>query len=125
MIDSFKKLVDIAATLRGPEGCPWDQSKTLPDLQKDFMEEAEEVRQALEKKDWPNLKEELGDIMFNIILMALIAEEKGLFTMKELLDDIQAKLVSRHTWVFGNDKAFTPEEAIALWNKNKAAERKK
>jgi len=125
MIHSFKKLVDIAQLLRGPKGCPWDQSKTLPELQKDFMEEADEVKEALEKKDWPNLKEEMGDILFNIVLMAVIAEEQGLFTMKDVLDDIQDKIVRRHTWVFGDDKASTPEEAIAIWNKNKEKERKK
>lgn len=125
MMHSFKKLIELARKLRGPEGCPWDQSKTLEELQKDFMEEAEEVKQALEEKDWPNLREEMGDILFNIILMAIIAEEKGLFTMKEVLDDIQEKIVSRHTWVFGDDEASTPEEAIALWNKNKEKEKKK
>ena|SRR3989338_6180434 len=124
MIHSFKKLVDIARQLRGPEGCPWDQSKTLPDLQKDFMEEAEEVKQALEKEDWENVREELGDILFNIVLMAVIAEEQGRFTMKDVLDGIQEKIVRRHTWVFGNDKASTPEEAIAIWKKNKALEKK-
>ena len=125
MMQSFKKLVEIARQLRGPEGCPWDQSKTLEELQKDFMEEADEVKQALEKNDWKNLREELGDVLFNMVLMTVIAEEQGLFTMKDVLEDIQKKIVSRHTWVFGDDKASTPGEAIALWQKNKENERKK
>jgi uncharacterized protein YabN with tetrapyrrole methylase and pyrophosphatase domain len=123
MIKSFKELVEIAQKLRGPDGCPWDKSKTFENIQKDFMEEADEVREALEKKDWDNLKEELGDILFNIVMMTTIAEEQGFFSMKDVLQDIQKKIVDRHTWVFGDDKASTPEEALALWNKNKEKEK--
>ncbi len=125
MLPSFQKLVDIARTLRGPSGCPWDKSRTILSLQKDFMEEAEEVKQALEKEDYANLREELGDILFNIVLMGVIAEEEKRFTLKEILQEVEKKIVSRHTWVFGKDKGKvkTPEEALAQWATNKRAER--
>lgn len=124
-MNSFKELLSIAKKLRGPDGCPWDQSRTVESLLEDFEEEAQEVKEALQKKDDENLKEELGDILFTILLMSLIAEEEGKFSLKEVLEDIQAKLIRRHTWVFGKDKASTPEEALAIWKKNKAKEKKK
>lgn len=91
------------------------------------MEEADEVKQALEKKDYMNLREELGDILFNIVLMGVIAEEEGRFTLKEIFDEVKEKIISRHTWVFGEDKGRvnTAEEAIKKWKKNKIKERKK
>ena len=125
MINSFQKLIEIAKMLRGPEGCPWDKSRTLFSLDKEIMEEAEEVLEAIKNKDHENLREELGDLLFNIMLMCQIAEEENHFTMKDVLDDITKKIVSRHTWVFGDDKASTPEEALAIWKKNKESESKK
>lgn len=123
MIASLQKLLEIAKTLRGPNGCPWDKSRTLLSLQKDFAEEADEVLAALKNEDDANLKEELGDVLFNILLMTTIAEEEKRFTLKAVLEGVTEKIVSRHTWVFGDDKATTPEEAIAMWKKNKAKEK--
>ncbi|HCW32131.1 MAG: tetrapyrrole methyltransferase domain-containing/MazG-like protein domain-containing protein, dITP/XTP pyrophosphatase [Candidatus Peregrinibacteria bacterium GW2011_GWF2_39_17] len=125
MLNSFKELVQIAQKLRGPNGCPWDRSRTLISLEKDFMEEAQEVRQALQKEDFANLKEELGDTLFTIILMSLIAEDDGHFTLKDVFKGIQEKIIRRHTWVFGKDKVSTPEEALVQWKKNKAKEKRK
>lgn len=124
MNDAFNDLIELARRLRGTEGCPWDQSRTLYGLEEEFMEEAEEVKAAIQAKDSANLKEELGDLLYTMILMSLIAEEEGAFTFKDVLKDIQTKIISRHTWVFGKDKATTPEEALAIWAKNKKKERK-
>ena len=124
MLKSFEELVKIAKKLRGPNGCPWDKSRQVSDLKEDLIEEAEEVAEAIDNKDDENLKEELGDLLFNIILLAVIAEEEGRFSMKGILDDIAEKIVRRHTWVFGDDKASTPEEALAIWAQNKAKEDK-
>ncbi len=118
----FDELVRIAKKLRAPGGCPWDRSRKLTDLKEDLLEEAEEVGQALDNKDDENLREELGDLIFNIVLALVIAEEEGKFTGKEVLEDIAKKIISRHTWVFGEDKATTPEEALKIWAKNKAKE---
>lgn len=112
-------LLALAKTLRGPKGCPWDKSLTLADIPKNLIEESEEIREAIEKEDWENLKEEIGDLLFNLCLMMTIAEEKGYFKPEDIIAHNAKKITERHTWVFGDDKANTPEEAIALWNKNK------
>lgn len=83
------------------------------------------MQEAIQKEDYENLKEELGDVIFNIVMMVNIAEEKKLFTMKEVLDDIAKKIIERHTWVFGDDKVETAEEALKKWKENKAKEPKK
>lgn len=125
MQDAFQQLVDLARRLRGPKGCPWDQEQTILGLQGAFMEEADEVRQALQNQDYDNLKEELGDVLYTLILMSLIAEEEGRFTLKDILREVHGKIVERHTWVFGDDKASTAEEALKIWKKNKEKKRKK
>ena len=121
MIDELLKLAKI---LRDPDkGCPWDRERVLADFPKLLIEETEEIREAINKSDWTNLKEEIGDVLFNLCLLMQVAEEDGHFTSKEVTDAIEQKIISRHTWVFGKDKASTPEEALALWKKNKAAEK--
>lgn len=120
---SFKKLQRLAKRLRSPTGCPWDRSRTIEDMAENIEEEAKEIQEAFEKRDWKNLKEELGDVLFNIVLTAQIAEEEGKFTINDVLKEIDEKIRSRHTWVFGKDKAKTPEEALNMWRKNKAAQK--
>lgn len=120
----FVDLVEIAKVLRSPEGCPWDRKQTIQSMLKHFMEEANEVKEAIENQDHPNLKEELGDMIFLILMIAQIADEEGHFTISEVLKDIEHKIKSRHTWVFGDDKVTTAEEALALWKKNKAKEKR-
>lgn len=122
MIKSFEELIKIAQKLRGPGGCPWDKSRSLYDWKDDLVEEAEEVAQAIENEDDENLREELGDLLFNIIMMGVIAEQEGKFTLKEVFEDIAEKIVGRHTWVFADDEAATPEEVLAIWAKNKEKE---
>jgi tetrapyrrole methylase family protein / MazG family protein len=118
----FDELIRIAKKLRAPGGCPWDRSRKLEDLKEDLLEEAEEVGQALDNKDDENLREELGDLIFNIVLAVVIAEEEGRFEFKDVLSDIAEKIIRRHTWVFGDDKASTPEEALKIWAENKKKE---
>ena len=120
---SFKTLQRLAKKLRSPTGCTWDRSRTIEDMAESMEEEAEEIQEAFKKKDWKNLREELGDVLFNIVLTSQIAEEEGKFTMKDVLKDIDEKIRSRHTWVFGKDKANTPEEALEMWNRNKKAQK--
>jgi len=121
----FKRLTKIAKKLRSPKGCPWDRSRKLEDMPKYMREEIEEVIEAIEKNDPENLKEEIGDILFTLILTAQIAEEEGKFRMEDVLKGIEKKIIERHTWVFGKDKVNTPEEALVKWNENKSAERSK
>jgi len=117
---SLKTLQKLAKRLRSPTGCPWDRSRTIEDMAENIENEAKEVQEAFQKRDWKNLREELGDVLFNIVLTAQIAEEDKKFTMKDVLNDIDEKIRSRHTWVFGKDKATTQEEALEMWKRNKA-----
>ncbi|MBI2463833.1 nucleotide pyrophosphohydrolase [Candidatus Peregrinibacteria bacterium] len=123
MLNAFQKLIDLAKQLRSEKGCPWDKKQTIASLQEHFLNEAKEMQEAIEKEDYENLKEELGDVIFNIVMMVNIADEKKLFTMKEVLDDIAKKIIERHTWVFGDDKVETAEEAVKKWKENKAKKR--
>jgi uncharacterized protein YabN with tetrapyrrole methylase and pyrophosphatase domain len=113
----FDSLLKIAKMLR--ELCPWDKKQTLAKYPDRLLEESEEIREAIKNKDWKNLKEEIGDVLFNLVMMMQIAEEKGYFTAEETLKSCHDKIIGRHTWVFGEDEANTPEEALALWKKNK------
>lgn len=118
---TFQSICKLAAKLRSNTGCPWDRAQTISTMLKCIKEEAEEVCQAIENGDHENLKEELGDVLFQVVMIAQIAKEHKYFTIDEVLKEIDYKIRSRHTWVFGKDKANTPEEAIAMWNKNKHA----
>lgn len=121
----FKYLCELAAKLRSDTGCPWDREQTIASMLKHIEEEAGEVCQAIENGDHKNLREELGDVLFQVVMIAQIAKENGYFDMDHVLADIADKIVSRHTWVFGKDKAKTPEEALALWQRNKEKEKNK
>ncbi len=122
-MNAFQKLIDLAKHLRSKKGCPWDRKQTIESLVEHFLNEAQEVKEAIEKKDYENVKEEIGDILFNLIMMVNIAEEDKLFTMKDVLEDVAKKIIERHTWVFGDDKVKTAEEAIQKWKENKKKKR--
>lgn len=124
-MSNFQNLIKISAHLRSKKGCPWDRQQTIPTMLEHFANEAEEVKQAIAKGDHANLKEELGDLLFNIVMISQIAKEQKLFSIKDVLVDIEKKIISRHTWVFGKDKAKTPEEALVLWQRNKTKEKSK
>jgi uncharacterized protein YabN with tetrapyrrole methylase and pyrophosphatase domain len=119
----FKDLLEIAAKLR--KECPWDKKQTLETLMPHLMEEAEEVKEAIESGNSEHIAEEMGDLMFTMILMAQIASESDQFDMGDILQSSASKMISRHTWVFGTDKATNPEEATELWLKNKSKEKKR
>ncbi len=120
---TLKDLCDLAKKLRSKTGCPWDRKQTIASMLEYIESEVKEVREAIEKTDHKNLREELGDVLFQIVMIAQIAKEKGYFNIDEVVNDIYKKIVSRHTWVFGKDKAHTPEEAIKMWKLNKLKEK--
>jgi len=99
---NFQNLIDIVKTLRSPEGCDWDKSQTAYSLLPYFIEEVYELIDSIDRKDYENLKEELGDVMFHLIFQSQIATEKGLFTINDILNNINKKLVSRHSHVFND-----------------------
>ncbi len=123
MHHKFKTLLEISAKLRAEGGCPWDRQQTLETMKPLLLEETQEVVEALDKGDMENLEEEIGDLLFCLIMMSQIAHEAKHFDMGTVLEKIAKKLIDRHTWVFGDDKAETAEEALALWKKNKLTER--
>jgi len=121
--DRFDELVRIMATLRGPEGCPWDREQTLGSLRPFLLEETYEVLAALDHGDMAGLREELGDLLFEIVFLARLAEEGGHFTVADAASDVGAKLVRRHPHVFGDAPRLTKAgEVIGKWEEMKAKE---
>jgi MazG family protein len=119
----FAELVNILATLRGPNGCPWDKHQTHESLLPYLFEEAREVRSALKKKDWDNFCEELGDILLQVVFHAQVAAEAGRFDICDVLKCINDKLLRRHPHVFAGKTAKTPEEVNKLWAQIKKQEK--
>ena len=123
MKNNFSDLVETFAILRGPNGCPWDKKQTHESLIKNLREESEELIAAIEKKDPENMKEELGDVLLQVLLHAQIAKEEGLFSIDDVIQALYDKLHYRHQHVFGDVKAQSPEEALAVWKEMKRKSR--
>ncbi len=121
----FDRLVALMARLRAPDGCPWDQEQTLPDLARYIREEAEEVAEAIETGEPDAIRSELGDLLFNLIHAARIAEEAGEFDMNDVIRGAHEKIVRRHPHVFGDAQARTKEEVLEHWNRIKAEEKER
>lgn len=119
----FGELNDTLFALRGPGGCQWDKAQTHESLIKNLREESQEVIDAIENKDDENLCEELGDVLLQVVFHAAIAEEQNRFSIRDVINGINQKLVRRHPHVFGGEKAASPEEALALWKAAKAKEK--
>ena len=122
-VEKFLKLIDILEKLRGECGCPWDKKQTHTSLMKYLFEEANEYNEAVQKQDYDNMKEELGDVLLQVIFHAQIAKENGKFDIYDVLDSINEKMIRRHPHVFGNSKATTEEEIRQEWEKIKKAEK--
>ena len=120
---TFEELLDIIAALRGENGCPWDRAQTYETMKKCLADETEEVLQAVDSHDMENLCEELGDVLLQVVLNSQIARERGDFTIEDVIDGLCRKMIRRHPHVFGEQKALTPEEGLALWNQIKAQEK--
>lgn len=123
MKNNFNDLVETFAILRGPNGCPWDKKQTHESLIKNMREESEELIRAIENKDDENMKEELGDVLLQVLLHAQIAKEEGKFTIDDVIQGLYDKLHYRHPHVFGDVKAKSPEEALAVWKEMKRKSR--
>lgn len=116
-------LVQVVRELRGPEGCPWDQEQDHESLKRYLIEEAYEVVEAIELGDMHRLREELGDLLLQIVFHGELAQEKGIFDINDVVDDIVIKMQERHPHVFGNKKANTAAEVMDSWEKMKDAEK--
>ena len=101
--EKFAESVGIMARLRGPGGCPWDREQSFDSIRKYTLEETYEVLDAIERKDWPNLAEELGDLLLQVLFYAQMAADEGRFTIADVLETLNRKLVRRHPHVFGEE----------------------
>ncbi len=121
---TFDDLVRVMATLRGPEGCPWDRAQTHQSLRPYLLEEAYEVLEALDAQDSHRLREELGDLLLQVVFHAQIAAEQGAFTVYDVIASLHHKLVRRHPHVFGHVQGVqTPEDVRTRWEALKRTER--
>jgi tetrapyrrole methylase family protein/MazG family protein len=119
----FDALVEIIATLRAPDGCPWDRKQTHASLRENLLSECYEVLEALDEGDTEKLRAELGDLLMQIVLQAQIAREAGEFELGEVIEGINKKLIHRHPHVFGAKKVRDAEEVIHNWEELKKEER--
>ena len=126
-MDSFDEFVKVIARLRVEDGCPWDREQTHATLKAACIEEAAEVVcgiNVLEETGNPeNLKEELGDLLLQIVMHARIAEEEGLFTIDDVIRNVMEKMIRRHPHVFGTAKADTSAEVLKAWDEIKKKEK--
>jgi len=120
---TMEDLEDIMAFLRSPDGCAWDREQTHRSLRRHAIEEAYEVVDAVESGRPERLRDELGDLLMQVAFHARIAEENGEFDFGGVVDGICRKLVSRHTHVFGVDRAETADAVVGNWEKNKKVEK--
>ncbi len=119
-IDNFIKTI---AKLRSPNGCPWDKEQTHKSLKRYLIEETYEAIDAIDKNDLAALKEELGDVLLQVVLHAQIASEKKEFSFDEIAQSINKKMISRHPHVFSNTKVKNTEEVMINWEKLKNKEK--
>jgi len=118
----FERLLDVMMRLRAPDGCPWDRVQTRTSLKPYLLEEAYEVLEAIESGHSAPLQEELGDLLFQVVFHARLAEEQGEFTTADLLRQLIDKMVRRHPHVFGDASVGTATEALAQWEAIKQRE---
>jgi MazG family protein len=123
--ERFERAVSIMARLRGKGGCPWDREQTFDTIKPYTLEEAYEVLEAIDARDWPELTGELGDLLLQVLFYAEMAAEEKHFTIDDVLDRLSTKLVDRHPHVFGDVKAETSGEVLRNWQALKAEEKKK
>ena len=120
----FAKLVDIMATLRSTNGCAWDRKQSLETLRPYLLEEAHELLEVMDGDDLNAHKEELGDLLLQIIFQSQIRAENEAFSINDVIATLNEKLIRRHPHVFGDEKVENAEEAYQNWEKIKAQERK-
>lgn len=114
----------IMARLRGPDGCPWDREQTFDSIKKHTLEETYEVFDAIERRDWNDLRDELGDLLLQVLFYAQVADEAGHFALKDVADSLSAKLVRRHPHIFGEEVAADSGAVLRNWELIKREEKR-
>jgi tetrapyrrole methylase family protein/MazG family protein len=120
----FEKLIEIMAALRSEDGCPWDREQTRESLKPFLVEETYEVIEAIDEGEPGKIREELGDLLFQIIFHAQVSKEKGDFDIHDVIEGIAIKMINRHPHVFGDEKQKSPSEVLKRWEEIKRQEGK-
>ena len=120
---TFEEFNGIISTLRGEGGCPWDREQTHDSIKLNLIEEAYEAIEALESGNKMKFADELGDVLLQIVFHSVIGKEDGTFTIQDVINLVSNKMISRHTHIFGEDKAETSDEVLDTWEKNKLKEK--
>lgn len=121
--EAFAAFVDTIAALRAPDGCPWDREQTHDSIAHNMIEEAYEAVDAIEKRDLKHLREELGDVLLQVVLQSQIAADAGEFDVADVCQDVNEKMIRRHPHVFGSVHASSANEVLDIWDKVKTGER--
>jgi MazG family protein len=122
--EKFQQLVELMSRLRGVNGCPWDREQTFDTIKPYTLEETYEVLDAIDRREWNEVAEELGDLLLQVVFYAQMAEEQKLFAIGDSLDAINQKLIRRHPHVFGDESAESAGDVKRIWGEIKAAEKK-
>jgi len=112
------------ARLRAPDGCPWDREQTFDSIKRHTLEETYEVFDAIERRAWPDLKDELGDLLLQVLFYAQMASEAGYFTLQDVASNLNAKLIRRHPHIFGDVVAPSSTDVLRNWEQIKQSEKK-
>ncbi len=119
----FAKAAAIMARLRAPDGCPWDREQTFDTIKRHTLEETYEVFDAIERRNWLDLKDELGDLLLQVLFYAQMASEEGYFALEDVIASLNAKLIRRHPHVFGDVAAATSDAVLRNWDAIKQVEK--
>jgi nucleoside triphosphate diphosphatase len=120
----LQEAVAIMARLRAPNGCPWDREQTFDTIKRHTLEETYEVFDAIERRAWPELKDELGDLLLQVLFYAQMASEAGYFTISDVAANLNTKLIRRHPHIFGEVEATDADAVLRNWEQIKRAEKK-
>src|SRR6185312_2708500 len=120
---SLARAVAIMAKLRGPGGCPWDREQTFDTIKRHTLEETYEVFDAIERRAWPDLKDELGDLLLQVLFYAQMASEEGHFNINDVAANLNEKLIRRHPHIFGDVQAADADAVLRNWEEIKRTEK--
>lgn len=120
---NLEELIDVVAKLRAPDGCPWDREQTHTSLRPNMLEEAYEAVDAIDENDMAHLREELGDVLLQVLLHSQIASEFNEFTLDDVAKELKEKLIHRHPHVFGTAKINNADDVLKTWDKLKSEEK--
>jgi len=122
--EAIAEAIAIMARLRGPDGCPWDREQTFDSIKRHTLEETYEVFDAIERRAWPDLKDELGDLLLQVLFYAQMASEAGYFDIRDVAANLNAKLIRRHPHIFGDSTATDADAVLRNWELIKLEEKK-